>query len=171
MIFWLSSLVWAEIFCPQTDLYAKELDAYTIVIDDIPVSLHFQLDFAGGAQARDTWRALLRACGRNEAEQAFEDFVSATKSLSALGFQWQSLDWWRRKQHWILRKKIAEQEKIVARSYVHFLRILQQETGIAVRWKPKSHPLVKGMVSTARGSDLIADYVAIVWRLEERKEY
>ena len=160
------SLGMAGITCPKMDLYAKELDAYTIVIEDKPVSLSFQLDFEKGAEAREIWRELLHDCGRPRAAGAFEDFVSRAEELSQLGADWQNLDWWRRKEHWILRKKISEQERRVATDYVRFLRVLEQETGIAVRWKPKSHPLIKGMVSTARGSDLVADYVGAVWELE-----
>ena len=149
--------------CPTTDIYAKGLDSYTIIIEEEPISLQFKLEFSQGEKARDVWRSVLTDCGKEMVLLAFEDFVQAGQVLSQLGEEWQELSWWKWKQRYLLRREISKQEKEVAEEYVRFLRVLKQETGIAVRWKPKSHPLVKGMISTAGGSDLVADYVEAVW--------
>lgn len=154
-----------EASCPRTDLYAKGLDAYTILIEEEPVSLHFSLDFTAGEPEREIWRELLLDCGREKAADAFEVFVFESQYLVDLGTEWQEIDPWRWKERWKYRRKISAQEKEAAKRYVHFLRTLERETGIAVRWNPKAHILVKGMISTARGSDLVADYVSIVWAL------
>ena len=66
MIFWLFSLVWAQTTCPQTDLYAKGLDAYTIVIAEKAVSLNFQIDFSSEEEPYQIWRELLKDCGRSK---------------------------------------------------------------------------------------------------------
>ena len=155
----------AEASCPKTDLYAKGLDAYTILIEEEPVSLHFSLDFTAGEPEREIWRELLLDCGREKATDAFEVFVFESQYLVDLGREWQEIDPWRWKERWKHRREISAQEKEAAKRYVHFLRTLERETGIAVRWNPKAHLLGKGMISTARGSDLVADYVSIVWEL------
>jgi hypothetical protein len=165
VIFWLLSFSWAEVSCPKKDLYAKGLDAYTILIEEEPVSLRFSLDFTAGDPEREIWRVLLVDCGREKALNSFEAFVLESQYLVDLGTEWQKVDPWRWKERWKHRRKISQQEKEAAKGYVHFLRTLERETGVAVRWNPQGHVLAKGMISTARGSDLIADYVSIVWDL------
>ena len=102
--------MWAQTTCPQTDLYAKGLDAYTIVIAEKAVSLNFQIDFSSEEEPYQIWRELLKDCGRSKASNPFESFVASVEQLSQLGADWQQLEWWRRREHWKLRKRISSQE-------------------------------------------------------------
>jgi len=152
--------------CPSEDLYAVGLNAYVIQVEGEALSL--EMDIAAGKLSdRDVvtqWRRILRSCDKRPPIKAFEYFIGLTDRLYELGEEFQATALWQLQKRYLIRKSITQTERDVALSYANFLRVLQRETGIAVRWNKEEHFLAQGVISTARGSDLVADYVVQMWK-------
>ena len=160
--FFLTVICWA---CPNHDLYAVGLNAYVVEIDGEALSLEMPVERGRLSKQPvvDSWRKILVSCDKENVHEAFEYFVGRTDYLHELGEEFQTQSVWRISRKRVLRKEIRKTEKGVAFAYADFLRTLQRETGSAVLWNRDSHPLVQGLISTARGSELVADYVVQMW--------
>ena len=151
--------------CPGEDIYAVGLNAYVLTIDEEEMSLEMRVEEGQLSERKvvQTWRAMLQSCQKENVQVAFELFIQQTDNLYKLGLQFQNTPIWSILERRQIRLEIRKVERLVALLYVDFLRSLQQETGVAVRWNKKGHILTEGMISTAGGSDLVADYVERVW--------
>ena len=151
--------------CPREDIYAVGLNAYILTLDEEEMSLEMRVE-EGRLSEREVvqkWRDILYSCREDNVLAAFEHFVQETDKLYNLGVQFNKTPRLAILERRRIRLEIRRFERIVALSYVDFLRSLQQETGIAVRWNKQGHFLAEGMISTAGGSDLVADYIERVW--------
>ena len=157
-------LAWSS-ECPRQDIYAVGLNAYVLRLGEEELSLEMRLD-EGRLSQREVvgvWRDTLQNCEKDSIQGSFEAFVQQTDKLYDLGLRFKNTPFWAVLERRRARLEIRDMERVVALSYVAFLRAMQKETGIAVRWNKEDHLLVEGMISTAGGSDLVADYVERVW--------
>ena len=151
--------------CPQKDLYAVGLNAYVVEVENHELSLEMTVDVGRLSEKSDveTWRQILTSCAQEKPISAFDDFINETDLLYLLGEAFQKqpkLSLYKRR---LIRLTIREKEREVALSYASFLLSFQSYTGIAVKWDKDSHFLAPGMISTAGGSELVADYVIRMW--------
>ena len=173
----LTALLWSAFVlvgqamdCPTSDIYAVGLDAYTLEVQGERVS--FVLREEVDPHVVSFWTELLFQCGAVETGVTFAKWSGHWVDLLDLGGEFHDLKVWQWKQRYILRRKIRDMENTIALEYVEFLRGLQLETGIKVCWKKGSHPLIKGMISTGGGSELVADYVESTWvKNGQKKSY
>ena len=165
MIFLLLSMVSWAVPCPKEDLYAVGLNAYVIKVEERELSLEMKVETGRLSEQDvvDQWRALLQSCQKKAPQVAFESFLERTEELFVLGEEFQEQPFWALRSRRKIRLEIREKERDTALSYASFLQTLQRETGIAVKWKKDEHILAQGVISTARGSDLVADYIVQMW--------
>lgn len=150
--------------CPQTNLFASGLDVYSVVLFEETLRFQFSVqDQVVYRQSVGEWRQMLQSCNAKETLTRLSDWEEQQLILQRLGVQRETLSLGKR---WMLRRRILEQEKITALAYAHMLEILEKETGIAVLWNLTETPRTRGMVSTARGSERIADYIQIMYGAE-----
>ena len=165
---WLLQIAWG-VNCPTSDLYADGLNAYAIVIDGQSWNFQLGTDIQDWSDIQERpvvqqWEQLFQACQADTTQNIFEQWLRDWLHLIKLGQHFHNESKWHFYQRYLLRREIRQYERTVALGYVEFLRALQLETGIAVRWDLDASFWSKGMISTAGGSDLIADYVYRVWK-------
>ena len=157
MIIWLWTAWALAMECPNHNLYAHKLDAYSIEIaGDV---LKFQLNVSeDGVTEPNTqlWIELLGACKADETMQQFAQWQRSWQELSQLGLMYQSASL---VQKWRLRRNIRDTEKSIVIQYAQMLHLLELETGVSVLWNVEKHPLAKGMVSAGGGSPKVYRYV------------
>jgi hypothetical protein len=151
--------------CPKEDLYAVGLNAYVIQVGQHELSLEMKVERGrlSNQPVVDQWREMLNSCSQEKPIQFFDDFIQKTDHLYLLGEKFQNQPKWSLRKRRAIRLMIKETERETALSYATFLLILQQYTGIAVKWDKEAHFLAPGMISTAGGSELVADYVIQMW--------
>ena len=153
--------MWAE--CPSQDLRTHRLDAYAIEVDNTVI--HFTLSVHNEEVVYPdlaVWEELLRSCGAQRTLVRFEDWKRSWKELIDLGLELHQRSIWRRGK---VRRQIRKQEVEVALGYAQMLKALELETGVSVLWD-MSHPLAKGMVSSARGSEKIYRYIEVQYDVQ-----
>ena len=151
--------------CPREDIYAVGLNAYILRLGEDELSLEMRVDDGrlSDRQVIQSWKNILHSCQQDNVQDAFDLFVSQTDELYNLGIQFTKTPIWSILERRKVRLEIRDLERVVALSYADFLRVMQREIGIAVRWNKEGHILARGMISTAGGSDLVADYIESVW--------
>jgi hypothetical protein len=158
-------LISNSIACPQTELHPVGIDPYVIQVGEKELSLVME----AGEEALSSksvvaeWYQILDSCNKDVPIAKFNNFVRNSDHLYEVGKEYSMLPFWTIRKKIDLRKIIREKERTTALSYAYFLESLQQETGIAVTWDPTAHPLAQGMISTARGSEFVADYIILMW--------
>lgn len=165
MWLWFIFGVWAFANeCPRTNLYADGLDVYSIVLHEQILTLYFSTqDPTSFQRAIEQLRSLFQSCEANETVRYLNTLEVEQQSLRNLGLQREQKTLWTK---WTLRRRILEQEQQTALAYARMLESLERETGIAVLWNVQESPRVRGMVSTARGSERIVDYIEIMYGLK-----
>lgn len=165
MWLWFIFGVWALADeCPQSNLYADGLDVYSIVLHEQTLTLYFSTqDSASFQQASEQLRSLFQVCEAKDTLRLLEALEAEQQSLRNLGIQRDQQTIFTK---WTLRQRILEQEQQTALAYARMLESLERETGIAVLWNLQESPRVRGMISTARGSERIVDYIEIMYLLK-----
>ena len=147
--------------CPNGDLFAHRLDAYSIQLPQ--ETIRFRLIEENGEVVNPAlipWEQFLQECGAPLTLSASNQWVESWSNLIRLGVELNNTPIWRKYR---VRKEVREQERLIALQYASLLRSLELETGISVRWNPDEHWLADGMISTARGSDKVFDYIEIIY--------
>ena len=147
--------------CPTGDIFAYKLDAYSLVLPSGKV--RFRLIEDDGSivnPALNPWQTFLEDCGAPVTLSASVEWEESWMKLVRLGKRANDVYFWNRFK---IRREIRELERAIALQYASLLRSLELETGIAVRWNVDEHWLADGMISTARGSDRVYDYIDIVY--------
>ena len=165
MWLWLTFGSWALADeCPQTNLHADGLNVYSIVLHEQTLTLYFSTqESTSFQQASEQLRSLFQVCNANETLRHLDALEAEQQSLRNLGIQRDQQTIFTK---WTLRQRILEQEQQTALAYARMLESLERETGIAVLWNVQESPRVRGMISTARGSERIVDYIEIMYPLK-----
>ena len=143
--------------CPNHDLYAYKLDAYSIEVEDEIV--HFKLSIDEHEVIEPDvrlWIGLLEACAATQTLQTFIQWQSSWVQLSDLGLEYQSASWIHKRY---LKREIRHVERLIVIQYAQMLHRLELEVGISVLWNVEAHPFAKGMVSAGRGSPKVYRYI------------
>ncbi len=159
-------LIQTSLACPKQDIHPVGIDPYVIKVGDKVLSLDMDIDDKplSSKPVVKEWQQLLASCNEEPPTVLFRDFVRNSDNLYALGIEYSDLPFWALRKKIALRKQIRELERNTALSYAYFLKSFQLETGVAITWDPEAHPLAQGMISTARGSEFVADYIIIMWK-------
>ena len=152
--------------CPNQDLHPVGIDPYVIQVGDKVLSLRMDADDEplSDKPVVSEWQQILDSCNKEPPAILFTEFVRNTDELYGLGIEYSGLPFWSVPKKIDVRRQIREQERNTALSYAYFLQSFQRETGVAVTWDPSAHPLAQGMISTARGSEFVADYIILMWK-------
>ena len=161
IFFWLNLSLAETKVCPMGDLFAHRLDAYSIQLPQEVI--HFKLVVDNGVvinPALQSWEQFLRECEAPRTLAASKQWVESWSELILLGIKLKKTPVWRRYK---IHIQIKTQERLIALEYASLLRSLELETGVSVLWNSDEHWLAEGMVSTARGSDKVYDYIEIIY--------
>lgn len=163
--FWIACF-WAhaEVECPKADLRADGLDVYRIIVEDNILSFRFQPnDVVELETSIAHWESMLDACGAKRTKQSFQVWKRELMELRTLGLMYSGQGMLNKIK---TRKQIRVQERRTVLLYAKMLDILEKEVGIAVVWDLENYRRTKGLVSSARGSARIVDYINVMYGVE-----
>ena len=150
--------------CPQTNLFVDGLDVYSVILPEQTLTFRFSIqDRVAYQHSIDYWRKMLQSCHANKTLKEVDTWEAQQQILEELGMKREATVVLGR---WKIRKEISVQERRTALAYAQMLESLEKETGITVLWDLQHVPRARGMVSTARGSERVVDYIRIMYGIE-----